>query len=47
MAKKVGAKKTYNCDIKTLTVSVPVDMIEALKEFIKVEKKKHLVNRPK
>jgi hypothetical protein len=45
MAKKVGAKKTYNCDIKTLTVSIPVNMIEALKEFIKTEKKKHMVNQ--
>jgi hypothetical protein len=43
MKRKVGKPKMYNCAIKTITISVPVDAITAIKLLIDKEKKKHLL----
>ena len=43
MKRKVGKPKVYKCDIKTITLSVPVDAIAAIKILIDKEKKKHLL----
>ena len=42
--KTVGSPKKYNCDIKTITISIPVLAIENIKKLIEIEKKKYLVN---
>ncbi len=48
---KIGSPKKYKCDIKTITISLPVDSIPAIKKFIEFEKMKYLigpkVNGPK
>jgi hypothetical protein len=41
---KVGSPKKYNCDIKTITISIPVLAIPAIKMLIEIEKRKYLVN---
>ena len=41
---KVGSPKKYNCAIKTITMSLPVDAIPNIKKLIEIEKKKYLVN---
>ena len=41
--KTVGSPKKYNCNIKTITISLPVDSIPAIKKLIEIEKKKYLV----
>ena len=41
---KVGSPKKYNCNIKTITISLPVDSIPAIKKLIEIEKRKYLVN---
>jgi hypothetical protein len=43
MKRKVGKPKVYNCAIKTITISVPVDAIPAIKILVDKEKKKHLL----
>lgn len=40
---KVGSPKKYNCNIKTITISLPVDSIPAIKKLIEIEKRKYLV----
>lgn len=42
--KTVGAPKLYKCPIKTITISLPVDSIPAIKKLIEIEKRKYLVN---
>jgi len=41
---KVGSPKKYNCNIKTITISLPVDSIPTIKKLIEIEKRKYLVN---
>lgn len=41
--KSVGSPKKYNCDIKTITISIPVDAIPNIKKLIEIEKRKYLV----
>lgn len=40
---KVGSPKKYNCAIKTITISIPVDAISAVRKLIEIEKRKYLV----
>ena len=42
---KIGSPKKYQCDIKTITISLPVDSIPAVKKFIEVEKKKYVIKK--
>lgn len=44
--KTVGAPKLYKCPIKTITISLPVDSIPAIKKLIEIEKRNYLVNAP-
>ena len=41
--KSVGSPKKYNCAIKTITISLPVNAIPAIKKLIEIEKRKYLV----
>ena len=41
---KVGSPKKYNCNIKTITISIPVLAIPAVRKLIEIEKRKYLVN---
>lgn len=43
--KTVGAPKKYTCEIKTITISIPVLAIENVKKLIEIEKKKYLIDR--
>ena len=40
---KVGSPKKYNCNIKTITISLPVDAIPNIRKLIEIEKRKYLV----
>jgi hypothetical protein len=42
---KLGSPKKYKCDIKTITISLPVDSIPAIKKFIEVEKLKYIIKK--
>lgn len=44
---KVGSPKKYNCNIKTITISIPVLAIPAVRKLIEIEKRKYLLNSAK
>ena len=41
VSRKVGKPKLYNCAVKTVTMSLPVKAIEAVKQFANLERKKY------
>jgi hypothetical protein len=42
---KLGSPKKYNCDIKTITISIPVLAIDNIRKFIEVEKLKYIIKK--
>jgi len=41
VTRKVGKPKVYNCEVRTITMSLPVKAIEAVKQFANIERKKY------
>jgi len=41
VSRKVGKPKVYNCEVRTITMSLPVKAIEPVKKFANMERKKY------